>query len=232
MEDAELARRSIRSFGEMAAALGRAGAGAEVRRPDAVGARIPSAAANPWFDAVVVPLDAAPPADGPDLPGCVWTVADAVPGRREHADIAMPCMGLALADLPTSGEEDRPAVPDMSVLGAVNDRAYGETEAFTPLVRGLADERIRAHGLRADAAFACVALTLRLGDDLGIHYVATEPEHRRRGLAARLLRAVLAEARADGLRTATLQSSPDGLRLYQGLGFRTVATLRAFVRPA
>jgi ribosomal protein S18 acetylase RimI-like enzyme len=74
-------------------------------------------------------------------------------------------------------------------------------------------------------------VTLTLGDDLAVHYVATEAAHRRRGLATRLLRAVLAQARADGLRTATLQASPDGLPVYLRLGFRRVATLRGWLRP-
>jgi ribosomal protein S18 acetylase RimI-like enzyme len=77
----------------------------------------------------------------------------------------------------------------------------------------------------------CVALTLTVGDDLGIHYVATEASHRRRGLASRLLRALLAAAREKGLRTATLQASPDGLSVYERLGFRRVATLRGYRRP-
>lgn len=49
MNDAELARRSILGFGEMVAALGRCGVGteAEVRRPDALGARINAAATTP-----------------------------------------------------------------------------------------------------------------------------------------------------------------------------------------
>lgn len=57
VDDAELTRRSILGFGEMVAALGRCGVGAEaeVRRPDALGARIDAAGGNPWFDVAVVP---------------------------------------------------------------------------------------------------------------------------------------------------------------------------------
>jgi hypothetical protein len=49
------------------------------------------------------------------------------------------------------------------------------------------------------------------------------------GLAARVVGAALAQARADRLETATLQASPDGRGVYERLGFRTVATLRASV---
>ncbi|GMA14047.1 GNAT family N-acetyltransferase [Deinococcus metallilatus] len=48
-------------------------------------------------------------------------------------------------------------------------------------------------------------------------YVA--PEHRRRGLAEALMRAVLAEAEARGLRSVSLHAAPLGRRIYERLGF-------------
>ncbi len=235
IDDRELARRSILGFGEMVAALGRWGVGAEavVRRPDALGARIHTAADNPWFDAAVVPLDATPPADDPQLPHCLWTVADMVPGRVEETGIATPCMGVTLDDpaLELDGGALGVETPSLAVLGDVNERAYGDAGTFGPLVRALRDDRIRTHGLRAGDTFVCVALTLAIGDDVSIQYVATEATHRRRGLAGRLLHAVLAAARDEGMRSATLQASPDGLSVYERLGFRRVAMLRGFLRP-
>jgi ribosomal protein S18 acetylase RimI-like enzyme len=235
IDDTELARRSVLGFGEMLAALGRWGVGpqAEVRRPDALGARIDAAADNPWFDGAVVPPGAAPPADDLGLPHCLWAVADAAPGRVEEPGIATPCLGLVLDD--PALRLDRPAsdvaAASLAVLGDVNERAYGQFGVFGPLVRQLRDGRVRTHGLREGGGFVCVALTLALGDDLGIHYVATEASHRRRGLASRLLRALLAAAQGQGMRTATLQASPDGLSVYERLGFRRVATLRGYLRP-
>jgi ribosomal protein S18 acetylase RimI-like enzyme len=235
IDDAELLRRSMLGFGEMVATLGRWGVGAEaeVRRPDALGARIDAAAGIPWFDAAVVPPGAAPPADDPGLPGCLWTLAGAVPGRDEKPAIATPCLGLALDDpaLALDGAATGVEAPSLAVLGEINERAYDEPAVFGSLVRKLRDDRVRTHGLREDGAFVCVALTLMLGDDLAIHYVATEAAYRRRGMASRLLRAVVADARREGLRTATLQASPDGLPVYRRLGFRRVATMRGFLRP-
>lgn len=235
LDDTELARRSILGFDEMVAALGRWGVGieAEVRRPDALGARIRAAADNPWFDAAVVPLGAVPPADDPRLPHCLWSVADAVPGRIEKAGIATPCLGLALDDpaLGSAGGAPYVATPSLAVLGAINERAYGDAGTFGPLVRALRDDRVRTHGLRAGGTFICVALTLAVGDDVSIQYVATEATRRRRGLAGHLLRAVLTAARDAGMRSATLQASPDGLSVYERLGFRHVATLRGYLRP-
>ncbi len=234
IDDRELARRAILGFGEMVAALGRGGVGdaAVVRRPDALGARIRTTAGNPWFDAAVVPLDATPPADDPQLPLCLWTVADAVPGRREETGIATPCLGVALDDpaLTLIGGALAVEAPPLAMIGDLNERAYNEVGTFGPLIRALRDDRVRTYGLRDRGAFVCVALTLAVGDDVSIQYVATEATHRRRGLASQLLRALLSAARDEGLQSATLQASPDGLPVYERLGFRRIATLRGYLR--
>ncbi len=232
--DRELARRSILGFGEMVAVLGRdgVGPGAVVRRPNALGARIPAAADNPWFDAVIVPLDAAPPDDDAELPHCLWTLADRAPGRVELPEIATPFMGVSLDDprLDLAGGAPNVESTPLLVIGDLNERAYGQVGMFGPLVSAVRDDRVLTHGLRDDGRFVSVALTLDIGDDVGVHYVATEESHRRRGLASRLILSVLAAARARGLRTATLQASPDGLPVWTKLGFRTVASLRGYFR--
>ena len=179
-----------------------------------------------------MPAGAEPPADDPLLPYCLWTVADSVPARVVGPGIATPCMGIVLAD-PALALDGVPEVevPSLAVLGEINERAYGDAGVFGPLVRALRDDRVRTYGLRDRGEFVCVALTLAVGDDVSIQYVATEASHRRRGLASRLLLAVLAAARDAGMLTATLQASPDGLSVYKRLGFRSVAMLRGFVRP-
>jgi GNAT superfamily N-acetyltransferase len=220
---ATMARCSIDGFAETLACLGRTGVGGarEVREGGLVGARVPWAADNHWIDAAV----AAPGADLAAAPHCVWS--SVVPdGRVELPDIAMPCMGLALTDLVAQGTAavERPA---LAVVGELNDRAYGQTDRLAPLIAAIDDPRVRTHGLRVDRDWACVAVTLRVGDDVSVQYVATDQAFRRRGLAGRVLSAALGEARADGVLTATLQASPDGRGVYERLGFRTVATLRA-----
>jgi GNAT superfamily N-acetyltransferase len=234
MTGEELARRSILGFGELAAAmgLGSAGATSVVRRPNLLGARIDAANGNPWFDAAVVPLGTVPPADDPGLPLCLWTVENAVPGRIEEPEIATPCMGVALDDPALKfGGPLEIEVPSLAVLGDLNERAYGDSGTFGPLVQALHDDRIRTHGLHDSQAFVCVAMTLEVGDDLSIQYVATEESHRRKGLASKLLLAVMAEARDRGMKSATLQASTEGLPVWERLGFRQVATLRGYLRP-
>jgi GNAT superfamily N-acetyltransferase len=235
VDDLELGRRSVVGFGEMIALLGRWGAGEDVviRRPDVLGARIDAARGNPWFDAAVVPIAATPPADEPALPSCVWTVEESVPGRVEKPGLLTPCMGVPLDDprlrLERGGLDV--AEPSLAVLGEVNERAYESDGTFGPLVRSVRDERLRTYGLREEGAFVSVAAALTLADDVCIHYVATEASHRRRGLASSIVRAIMADARDRGLRTATLQASPEGLSVYERIGFRRVAALRAYLRP-
>lgn len=234
IDDPELARRSILNFAELLALWGESVPGAvAIHHTAALGARLPAAGDNPWFDAVVVPPGAAPPADDPALPLCVWTRCDSVPGRTAADHLVMPVMGIALDGL-TASAPPAIAAPALAEVGALNERAYGMA-GYAALFAALArrgDPRLRTHGLHRDGAFVCVAVTLAIGDDIGIHYVATEAAQRRQGLATQLLRAVLAEARAAGARTATLQASPDGVSVYAALGFRQVALLRGFLRPA
>jgi ribosomal protein S18 acetylase RimI-like enzyme len=232
--DEELARRALLGFGEIIALLGEGGGGPEavVRRPDALGARITGAAGNPWFNAVIVPPGVDPPADDPLLPLCVWTMADAVPERVEDPEIATPCMGMLLSELTRGAAAPNVEPAPLEVLGEINERAYGAAGVFAPLVPGLRDERVRSYGVRDGGRFVCVTATLSIGDDLGIYYVATEESHRRRGLASDLLRALLADARDAGMRTATLQASADGLGVYERLGFRRVGHMRGYLRPA
>jgi len=235
VDDGDLASRSVLGFGEMIALLGRWGVGTDavIRRPDLLGARIDAAGSSPWFNAGVVPLTASPPADDPHLPFCIWSAGDAVPGRVEHAALLTPRMGVSLDDpgLHLDGEAVEMAEPSLAVLAQANERAYEDEGTFGPLITGLRDERVRTHGLIEEGAFACVAISLTLGDDVCIHYVATEARHRRRGLATRLVRAMIADARERGLRTATLQASPDGLSVYERIGFRRLVELRAYLRP-
>ena len=62
-----------------------------IRGDGLVGASVPWAGDNHWIDAAVA--DAGAELVGP--PHCVWSTV-VPPGRRELAEIAMPCMGLAL----------------------------------------------------------------------------------------------------------------------------------------
>jgi len=68
-------------------------------------------------------------------------------------------------------------------------------------------------------------------DELHINSLAVEETWRRRGLAVRLLRSVIADTVAAGARSATLEvrrSNVAARGLYEGLGFRVEAVRRDY----
>jgi GNAT superfamily N-acetyltransferase len=60
----------------------------------------------------------------------------------------------------------------------------------------------------------------------------TEPEHRRQGLARRLMEAMLAWCRDEGLATVSLHASEEGRPLYASLGFEPTNEMRLTLRRA
>ena len=62
-----------------------------------------------------------------------------------------------------------------------------------------------------------------LGDRLAFVYnIYTEPAHRRRGLARIILETIHAWCRDNGVAAGALNASPDGLPLYESMGYRIV----------
>ena len=54
----------------------------------------------------------------------------------------------------------------------------------------------------------------------------TEPEHRRRGLARRLMQAIIEWCGAAGVRSLYLHASDDGRPLYESIGFKPTNEMR------
>lgn len=73
------------------------------------------------------------------------------------------------------------------------------------------------------------ALGIRTGDTVGVFNVTVRPEHRGAGIGAALTAAVVADGARCGATWAYLQSSDEGLRVYEGLGFRTVDTWSTYL---
>ena len=80
----------------------------------------------------------------------------------------------------------------------------------------------------AGAARACVVAFCNywlVRDEVHILNLATHPEHRRKGHAARLLQAVIDFARRHGCRYVTLEvrrSNAGAIKLYRSYGFRPI----------
>jgi ribosomal protein S18 acetylase RimI-like enzyme len=63
-----------------------------------------------------------------------------------------------------------------------------------------------------------------------VQHVVTRRDHRRRGIGTAMTAAALRLVREQGHRQAVLTASPDGVRIYERLGFRRVADVRRFLR--
>jgi len=73
------------------------------------------------------------------------------------------------------------------------------------------------------------AATVMGGGAVGVYNVATIPSHRRTGYGEAVMRFALEQARqAHGVTRTILQATPQGLGLYQRMGYRTVTSVSVF----
>lgn len=138
-------------------------------------------------------------------------------------------MALALDELREPGEGPPFALdrePHPVEITILNERANSEPPgAFGTAFAGLRDPCFHRYLARVEDHPAACLVTFDHGDNCMIQWVATDPRHQRRRLAGRLLHAALLDARERGMRTSTLESSYEGQRLYEGLGYRPLGRL-------
>lgn len=121
--------------------------------------------------------------------------------------------------------------PDPREITELNEVANGEAPGtFGSAFGGLRDPAFRRWVARLDGRAAACLVTFDDGDNTMVQWVATDPLQQRRRLAGRLLHVALADARERGMRSATLESSSEGERLYAGLGFESLGRLGMWLR--
>lgn len=158
----------------------------------------------------------------------VWVIdedrdsAEFLAGRGHVLDAAPRAMAMELdwlLEVPGAPEGIEPGPCDAPTAAALNDCAYGYDESGFRAALA-AETSIRWHGAYADGEpVGCVG-AIEVGDDCCITGVATPTEHRGQGVATWLLLRALAEARAGGSLTASLQATKAGAPIYERLGFR------------
>jgi len=147
-----------------------------------------------------------------------------VPGEPLMAldDVANLPGALDLPDLSL-----RQLLPEEAALHAHVAAEGGVTRSESDYRNMITPEVLRAPGIRCyvgevDGRSVTTALSVTIGDCIGIFSVATQPAHRKRGYGS----AVTARAVLDGLQAgvgwAWLSASDDGYRVYRDLGFVTV----------
>lgn len=71
--------------------------------------------------------------------------------------------------------------------------------------------------------------TVTGGGVVGVYNVATVPAYQRRGYGEAVMRYALEQARLEhGLSRTILQATPQGIDLYQRMGYRTVTSVAVF----
>ena len=155
-----------------------------------------------------------------------------VPGRAttfDESSDALPGVGTLRRDVTTVAMQ-RTLDGDLRKDGRVTTvsgaalRRLVVDEAVPVEQLGVPDPNARITGwaLVTDGQAITTAYTHCNGLDCGIYAVGTLASWRRRGYARTLVEHILADARENGMQTATLQSTPMGRALYDSLGFRAV----------
>lgn len=238
VDEQELRRRAIAGVRDEVEAFGSGAPDSRLIRVDGLLASVtPAAPQRSLFNSVFYDDLAALArehealAEGYEEAGiAAWTVwvpdedreSAALLASRGHLLDASPrAMAMEMGDLPAeppapAGVE--PGAIEPLVAAQLNDRAYGYGEdGFRAGLAGATS--IRWHGAHADGEAVCCVGTIEVGDDCCVTGVATPPEHRGRGIASWLMLRALAEARARGASTASLQATKAGAPIYERLGF-------------
>ena len=162
--------------------------------------------------------------------------------RLQEIEIA-PCMARTLENLPEApplptGVEIREAIEESDLIELYGLAAWrwGVPEEFRPQLRKMIEKfEIGERGsntrmwlaLKDGIPISKIGLYSGTGS-AGIYGVATKPEARGLGIASILMNAAMKAAKGMGHKLAVLDSSPLAEKLYQRLGFITVAPLRLY----
>ena len=176
----------------------------------------------------------------------------AAPGRGEDDDLVRELEGAGLEvgfeqtvmslDLAGWSPESRGAADvTLGVVGGsradraswadVASRSFGYTVPVAVVERLLAHPAARL--LIASEGGHAVGTGLVFGERglAGLHMVGVLPEARRMGIARKIMRRLLDDAREHGFTLATLQASDMGEGLYRQLGFGAEGRISNFRRP-
>jgi GNAT superfamily N-acetyltransferase len=154
-----------------------------------------------------------------------------------------PCMARRLENLPEpprlpKGVEIREAIEDSDLMELYGLAAWrwGVPEEYRPQLRKMIEKfEIGERGsntrmwlaLKDGVPISKIGLYNGSGS-AGIYGVATKPEARGLGIASILMNIAMKAAKEMGHKLAVLDSSPLAEKLYQRLGFITVAPLRLY----
>ena len=133
-----------------------------------------------------------------------------------------------------AGESDlelRKVTGDTSTWAQLASSAFGYTVEEPVTERILDHAGVDLMTALRDGRAVGTGLLFTEGGTAGIHLVGVPPEARRMGIARKIMFRLLDEARARGMRLATLQASAMGEGLYRELGFEAQGHVRNYQLP-
>jgi ribosomal-protein-alanine N-acetyltransferase len=121
---------------------------------------------------------------------------------------------------------------DLDEVVAIERASFGMPWSRGAFLYEIEQNRVaRCWVLREDDQVAAYLCLWEIGDELHVTNIAVHPGQRRRGLARRLLGAILADARSRRIRSVTLEVRPtndEARTLYESFGFRVVGRRRGY----
>jgi len=99
-------------------------------------------------------------------------------------------------------------------------------QSFGYLISDIVIDRIKDRvaflNLKFEGQFVGTVAVYKLDNSIGIHSLGITEQFRKRGLAGKVMRKILADAQKEGLDYAHLQSSPMGIDVYKRIGFEEI----------
>jgi len=121
---------------------------------------------------------------------------------------------------------------DLDEVVAIERAAFGMPWSRGAFLYEIEQNRVaRCWVLREEETLVAYLCLWEIGDELHVTNIAVHPELRRKGLARRLLGAILEDGRARRLRSVTLEVRPtndEARTLYESFGFRVVGRRRGY----
>lgn len=146
---------------------------------------------------------------------------DKIPGKE---DVAVKSVG---------SKEDLALWKDISFAGFdFPPHTYAQFDHFTASFDLGSDSPQKNFLAFVNGKPVATSLLFLTGETAGIYFVTTLPGHRNKGIGLQLTRETMRWAKTAGVRYASLQSSPDGLTVYEQAGFKEYCRVDVYGRNA
>ena len=168
------------------------------------------------------------------VPGGEEKVVEALAAAGHRLDASPEAMARSLDDAERPGPDpldDWTAQAQIAEVAAVNDASYPfGSDPFTRAFSSLPPSSAHLYAARVDGDAAAVLMTHDHDGDMGVWAVATMPAARGRGLSRALLAHAMADARARGCETTSLEATQLGRPVYERLGYRPLGVVEMWER--